>query len=158
MELLLLLFMGIILSIVIAAIVAKVQVTLKNPKVPHQKTDYSEIDYKMLYLTKYKKLPQIYYNVTLCFVIAIGVLDILISTEFLYSAYDGLLSFLVGTEDYISGILAMGIWVAVAFGAAYFVRYLSAIALSQKIVVADTLLDLKGVHTSSSAYDSRLHR
>ena len=157
MESLLLLLGGIILSVVIAVVVAKIQVNLKNPKVPHQNIDYSEIDYKKLYLTKYKKLPQIYYNVTLGFVIAIGVLDILISTELLYSAYDGLLSFLVGTEDYTSGIIATGVWVAVAFGAAYFVRYLSAIALSQKIVVADTLLDLKDVHTSGSACDSRLH-
>ena len=54
MDLLVLFLGGILLSIVIAAVVARVQVTLKNSKSPSQvteKIDYSAIDYKKLYLS-----------------------------------------------------------------------------------------------------------
>lgn len=112
--------------------------------------NYDAINYKQLYLEKFKKLPNIYYISTLVAVIAVGVLDLLVSTGFLSWAYGGLFSFLVGTEDYISGILAMIIWVVIAFGAAYLVRHLSAIGLSQKIVVADTLLDIQKGHPTYS--------
>ena len=113
--------------------------------------NYDIIDYKKLYLEEYKKLPKTYYFITLVSVIAAGILDILISSDFLSDGYEGLFSFLIGSEDYISGILAMIIWAAIAFGAAHLVRYLSAIALSQKIVVADTLLDIQKGHPTYSA-------
>lgn len=113
--------------------------------------NYDTIDYKKLYLDEYKKLPKTYYIITLVTVIAAGLLDILISSDFLSDGYEGLFSFLIGSEEYISGILAMIIWVAIAFGAAYLVRYLSAIGLSQKIVVADTLLDIQNGHPTYSA-------
>ncbi len=136
----------IIVSLTIAAIIAKNQVIKKPAKASntsYTKTDYDSIDYKMLYLVKYKRLPHTYYIMTLIGVIAVGVLDVLIFSDLLSDAYEGLFSFLIGSEDYISGILALAIWVAIAFGAAHLVRYLSAIVLSQKIVVADTLLELK---------------
>ena len=154
MDLLVLFLGGILLSIVIAAVVARVQVTLKNSKSPSQvteKIDYSAIDYKKLYLSKYKKLPQIYYFVILGFVSAVGLLDILVSSDLLSDAYEGLFSFLIGSEDYISGFLALIIWAAIAFCAARLVQYLSAIALSQKVVVADTLLDIQKAQNTCSA-------
>ena len=109
----------------------------------NQTINYDNIDYNWFYQKKYKKLPKIHYFMTLVAVIAAGILDILISTAFLSWAYCGLLSFLVGEEFYISGILAAILWVAIAFGAAHLVRYLSAIRLSQSIVVADTLLEIR---------------
>lgn len=154
MDLLVLFLGGILLSIVIAAVVAKIQVASKNSKSPSQvieKIDYSTIDYKKLYLTKYKKLPQIYYIVTLGFISAVGLLDILVSSDLLSDAYEGLFSFLIGSEDYISGFLALIIWAAIAFCAAHLVQYLSAIALSQKVVVADALLDIQKTQNTCSA-------
>ena len=154
MDLLVLFLGGILLSIVIAAVVARVQVTLKNSKSPSQvteKIDYSAIDYKKLYLSKYKKLPQIYYFLILGFVSAVGLLDILVSSDLLSDAYEGLFSFLIGSEDYISGFLALIIWAAIAFCAAHLVQYLSAIALSQKVVVADALLDIQKAQNTCSA-------
>ena len=154
MDLLVLFLGGILLSIVIAAVVARVQVTLKNSKSPSQvteKIDYSAIDYKKLYLSKYKKLPQIYYFLILGFVSAVGLLDILVSSDLLSDAYEGLFAFLIGSEDYISGFLALIIWAAIAFCAAHLVQYLSAIALSQKVVVADALLDIQKAQNTCSA-------
>ena len=113
--------------------------------------NYDTINYKKLYLEEYKKLPKTYYIITLVAVIAAGALDILISSDLLSDGYEGLFSFLIGSEDYISGILALAIWGAIAFGAACLVRYLSAIGLSQKIVVADTLLDIQKGHPTYSA-------
>ena len=108
------------------------------------KINYNAIDYKRLYQEEYKRLPKTYYVITLATVIAGGLLEVLIFSDLFSDGYVGLFSFLVGSADYISGILAVLIWLAIAIGAASLVRYLSAIGLSQKVVVADTLLDMQG--------------
>ena len=107
------------------------------------KINYNAIDYKRLYLEEYKKLPKTYYVITLVTMIAAGLLDILISSDLFYNEYAGLFSFLVGSMEYLSSILAGILWIAIAIGAASLVRYLTAIGLSQKVVVADSLLDIR---------------
>ena len=107
------------------------------------KINYNAIDYKRLYQEEYKKLPKTYYIITLATIIAGGLLEVLIFSDLFSDGYAGLFSFLVGSADYISGILAVLIWIAIAIGAASLVRYLTAIGLSQKVVVADSLLDIR---------------
>ena len=128
--------------VAVAVAIAKMQANMKTSqqKAPRQKIDYSQIDYKRLYLEKYRMLPNIYFNVTLVLVGIIGLLEVILSSDMLSDAYEGLFSFIVGSYEYISGIMALVIWGFVAYQIARFVRYIVAISLSQKVVVADTLL------------------
>lgn len=137
--------MLIAVAAIIAARLAKKDVEArfsgqKTSHSPQQKINYLNIDYKRLYIEKYRMLPNIYFYVALVVVSVIGILEIILFSNMLRRAYKGIFSFIVGSEEYISGTLALVIWGFIAYLTARFVRYITAISLSQKIVVADTLL------------------
>ena len=104
----------------------------------------NQIDYKSLYLKKYKNIPNYYFWGTL---ITVSLAAIVVGIIFLAEAsYD---------EDYLLGVGIILGGIIVGWGLAYFNRFISAIALSQKVVVADTLLSMKD-DTASTATEDEL--
>lgn len=83
-----------------------------------------EIDYKKLYLKQYKNIPNYYFWGTL---ITLGLGAIVTGIIFMIDW------FMIGFGIMFGGMI-------VAFGLAFLNRFISAVAISQKVVVADALL------------------
>lgn len=99
----------------------------------------SEMSYEQVYNNYFIKLPKIISMILGILSIVIGLLDVLVSTSFLGSAYDGMLVSLVGSKDYTSAILAIVVWAIVAVLCFYVVHLILKISISQKIMVVDRL-------------------
>lgn len=99
------------------------------------------IDYKNLYLEKYKNLPHYYFTTVL---LTIGIIANIVSGILFIFALD--------SEEWLA-IIAIGVLVGgwlIAFGIASLVRFITAIQLSQSVVVADSLLKLSGIASQNS--------
>ena len=91
------------------------------------------MDYKKLYLEKYRKLPAYWGLATL---LSIGISATITSIIF-FILDDGYGGFLLGL-----GFLTLFLGWIIAAGLGFFVQWISAICLSQSIVVADSLLKM----------------
>lgn len=96
------------------------------------------IDYQDLYLKQYKNIPNIWFWGTL---ILIGVTSTIVALTFFTAA---------SPRTDIGLVVLLGGW-AVAVGLSFFARWVSSIAISQKIVVADSLLMIKNNSANQSA-------
>ncbi len=85
------------------------------------------IDYKNLYLKAYKNLPTGYFYTTL--------IIMLLATVVLF------IVFVTEIDEGIAILILLG-GTPFSFGLAYLIRYAVAVYISQKIVVADTLLSM----------------
>lgn len=103
----------------------------------------SEMSYEQVYNNYFIKLPKIISMILGILSIVIGLLDVLVSTSFLSSEYDGMLASLVGTEAYTSAILAIVVWAIVAVLCFYVVHLILKISISQKIMVVDRLTQIR---------------
>ena len=98
------------------------------------------MDYKKLYLEKYRKLPFYWGIATL---LSIGISSTITS-----------IIFFILDNGYVGAFLGLGLaifffgWI-IAAGLGFFVQWISAICLSQSIVVADSLLKMSDNTTPS---------
>ena len=75
-------------------------------------------------------------------IVAIGLIDILITTYhsragLFRDSYSGLLSFIVGKEEYTSGVLAAVVWIILAVGVFFFIDRISRPYYNNKKAVAE---------------------
>lgn len=107
----------------------------------------NDFNYKKLYQEQFKNLPNIRFIGTL---ISIGAIATII----------GVILFIKATSGYSSyfsiSVATIFIGWAIALGLAYLVRYITAISISQKIVVADTLLAINDAQASSPVSENEL--
>ena len=104
------------------------------------------LDYKSIYQKWYKNIPNIvFWSTLITFLLASLVGGILMFAEAYYE------------EDYVYGALIILGGSAVSWGIAKLSRLISSIAISQKVVVADTLLDIKnGSANNTTVVDDEL--
>ena len=101
------------------------------------------IDYKKLYLEQYKRIPNFYF---------VGMMIIGGEVSTILGMY--YLSLSADYSSYLStGLLVLfGGWAATV-ALSFLVRWISSVAISQKVVVADTLLSMSGVTTAPTVED-----
>lgn len=100
-----------------------------------------QFDYKKLYLEKYKNLPN-YYFLSCLF----GISTLAVASAIIYAIAERL-----SNAEEFAIMLCIGLGgILVAFALASLVRFFSSISLSQKVVVADSLLSMNGNNTDSS--------
>jgi hypothetical protein len=100
-----------------------------------------KIDYQKMYTKWYKNIPNLYFWSTLI-ILALGAI------------VTGIIFMSDGDADWI--MIGIGIVVggsAVAVGLAYLNRFIAAIVISQKVVVADALLSMQGDVPAPTAED-----
>jgi len=99
-------------------------------------------DYQNLYLKQYKNIPNMYFWGTL---LILGLGSIVTGIIILATAnYD---------DEVTMGLVILIVGSLVAWGLAYLSRFIASVAISQKVVVADTLLSMSGGTTAPTVED-----
>ena len=89
-------------------------------------------DYQNLYLKKYKNIPNMYFWGTL---LLLGLSSIATGSVILATSnYE---------DEVVMGLVVLIVGSLVAWGLAHLSRFIASVAISQKVVVADTLLSMK---------------
>lgn len=92
------------------------------------------LDYKSLYLNEYKNIPNYLFWGTLIF---LGLGAIVTGAIFIFDS-----------EEYMLGLGIIFGGSIVALGLAIWNRFISSVIISQKVVVADTLLSMNNVNST----------
>ena len=99
-------------------------------------------DYQNLYLKQYKNIPNMYFWGIL---LILGLGSIVTGIIILATAnYD---------DEVTMGLVILIVGSLVAWGLAYLSRFIASVAISQKVVVADTLLSMSGGTTAPTVED-----